>query len=351
MAWLIARTAKGFSRRMTNRLSIGVIGVGHLGAHHARLLAGSQRWRLAGICDIDHTKNQAVAEQYHLPICDSSDHLFSTCDAVIVCTPTRSHFELARKAIEAGKHVFVEKPLVGSDDEAAELCRLVAKHKVIGAVGLIERSNPAVLAVRDQIEAPRFIEAHRLNSFSPRGLETDIVLEVMIHDIDLALWLVGEEPSEIRAAGVPVLSGTDDIANCRLAFPSGCVANLTASRISTSPMRKLRVFSVNRYTSIDLQAKSAETYRLFDEGEAAPSASYFPVASWRGRTISRLSTDIPESNALGAELDDFHDAIALHRPPRVTFDEAARSLKVALAVARACREAAQIARAHNPAPA
>lgn len=332
---------------MAERLSIGVIGVGHLGAHHARILSQSSRWNLAGVFDIDPAKNRDLAAQYGLPLCNSSDELISRCDAIIVCTPTDSHFELAAMAIRARKHVFVEKPLVGSNEEAEKLCRMIAEQKVAGAVGLIERFNPAVLAVRDQIESPRFIEVHRLNSFSPRGLATDIVLEVMIHDIDLARWLVGEEPSEIRAAGVPVLSETDDIANCRLAFPGGCVANLTASRISTSPMRKLRVFSVNRYTSIDLQAKSAETFRLFDQGEGV-APMYSPVASWQGRAIGRHASDVVDTNALEDELNDFHSTIVSGQAPRVGFADGARSLKVALAVASACREAAQIARAHTP---
>ncbi len=334
---------------MTDCLSIGVIGVGHLGTHHARLLAQSPDWNLTGVFDADPVKNRDVAAQYKLSICASVEELIVRCDAVIVCTPTDSHFAIASAAIKSGKHVFVEKPLVGSNDEADQLEELRRKHNVIGAVGLVERFNPAVLAVRDQIESPRFIEVHRLNSFSPRGLATDIVLEVMIHDIDLARWLVGEEPSEIRAAGVPVLSETDDIANCRLAFPSGCVANLTASRISTSPMRKLRVFSVNRYTSIDLQAKTAETYRLFGEGEGIPTTTYAPVASWQGRAIGRHSADVPDSNALDAELNDFYSAIVEKRSPRVSFEDGARSLKVALSVASACRKAAQIARASTPA--
>lgn len=334
---------------MPDQLSIGVIGVGHLGSHHARILAGSRHWKLAGIFDLDPVKNTETAKTFNLPMHESAESLIARCDAIVVCTPTASHFELASASIRKGKHVFIEKPLVSTNDEADRLEQLAASHKVTVAVGLIERFNPAVMAVRDQIVSPRFIEVHRLNSFTPRGLATDIVLEVMIHDIDLARWLVGEEPAEIRAAGVPVLSETDDIANCRLAFPGGCVANLTASRISTSPMRKLRVFSVNRYTSIDLQAKTAETYRLFDDGEALPAAGpYSPVASWRGRAIGRHSADVPDANALEAELDDFHEAITRPRAPRVGLADGARSLKVALDVASACRQAAQIARAHTP---
>lgn len=329
---------------MSERLTIGVIGVGHLGVHHARLLAGSSRWRLAGVYDADSTKNREVAALHGLNPCGSADEVIARAEAIVVCTPTESHFSLASAALIAGRHVFVEKPLAATNDEAEQLVALANSQNRIGAVGQIERYNPAVLAVRDQIESPRFIEAHRLNSFSPRGLSTDIVLEVMIHDIDLVRWLVGEEPVEIRAAGVPVLSETDDIANCRLAFPGGCVANLTASRISTSPMRKLRIFSINRYTSIDLQAKAAETYRLFETGQSPPEANYSPVASWRGRAIGRHGADVVDRNALEDELNDFHQSIVERRRPRVDLNEGARSLRVALAVAAACRQAAQIAR-------
>jgi hypothetical protein len=329
---------------MTDRLTIGVVGVGHLGAHHARLLAQSSRWQLKAVFDIDSRKNSETAAQYSLPLCSSVEELIDRCQAVVVCTPTASHTLLAEAAINAGRHVFVEKPLCGDEGEIARLLALIDRTPVIGAVGHIERFNPAVEAVRTEIEKPRFIEAHRLNSFSPRGLATDIVLEVMIHDIDLVCDLVGETPHEIRAAGVPVLSNTDDIANCRLAFPGGCVANLTASRISTSPMRKLRVFSVNRYTSIDLQARTAETYRLFGAQGSPDIGAYTPVASWQGRAIGRHTAEPNDANALESELNDFHSAITEGRRPRVDFHEAARSLRVALAVAEACRLSTETAR-------
>jgi len=328
---------------MTTRLTIGVIGVGHLGAHHARILSSSAVWQLAGVFDIDPRKNAETAAQYHLPVIVSVDDLIDRCAAVVICTPTAGHAGLAQRAMAHGRHVFVEKPLCATDAEAAALVEAADLQGVIGATGQIERFNPAVIAVDGQIDHPRFIEAHRLNQFSPRGLATDVILELMIHDIDLVRHLVGAEPVEIRAAGVPVLSETDDIANCRLAFPDGCVANLTASRISTTPMRKLRVFSVDQYTTIDLAQKTCESYRLFRPADAVPREGWRAVAEWQGRVIARQAFPPADANALEAELLDFHAAIADRRPPRVNLREGASSLRVALAVAAACRESARAA--------
>lgn len=322
------------------RPSIGVVGVGHLGAHHARILHGAAGWRLAGVFDADPNRNLDSATQFGMPVCRDLEDLLERVDAVTICTPTESHFPIARRAIELGRHVFVEKPVCASNAEAESLVDMAQKAGIKGAVGQIERFNPAVNAVRDRIGSPRFIEAHRLNQFSMRGLATDVVLELMIHDIDLARWLIGEEPVEIRASGVAVLASTDDIANCRLQFPGGCVANLTASRISSNPMRKIRIFSQDYYTSIDLSQKSADSYRLFHKGE--PSAGgYMTLAESEGRRLARWTTPVPIFDALEAELADFHDAIVGSRQPRIGLDEGAKSLRVALDVVEACRATAR----------
>ena len=323
------------------RPAIGVVGVGHLGAHHARILHGAAGWRLAGIYDTDPHRNLDTANQFGIPVCRDLEDLLSRVDAVTICTPTESHFAIARRAIELGRHVFVEKPVCSSNAEAESLVDMAAQSGVMGAVGQIERFNPAVNAVRDRIGSPRFIEAHRLNQFSMRGLGTDVVLELMIHDIDLARWLIGEEPVEIRASGVAVLAATDDIANCRLQFPGGCVANLTASRISSNPMRKIRIFSQDYYTSIDLSQKSVDSYRLFRTGEEPSAKEYMTLAQSQGRRLARWTTPVPISDALESELADFHDAIVGKRKPRVGLDEGAKSLRVALDVVKACRTAAK----------
>ncbi|MBI3872716.1 MAG: Gfo/Idh/MocA family oxidoreductase [candidate division Zixibacteria bacterium] len=331
---------------MTAPLTIGVIGVGHLGSHHVRILAALDLWQLAGVFDVDARKNATVAAQYNLSTCGSIDELIERVQAVVICTPTESHAPLARRAIAQGRHVLVEKPLCSSDVEAGELIALARHSGVTAAVGHVERFNPALAVIRGHLGSPRFIEAHRLNQFSPRGLATDVILEMMIHDIDIVRDLVGAEPVEIRAAGVPVLSETDDIANCRLAFPDGCIANLTASRISATPMRKLRIFSADHYTVVDLAEKSAESYRLFGSAALPPAEGYRTLTQWQGKAIAHQAFAVPQVNALEAELRDFHAAILERRPPRVDFAEGARSLRLALAIAAACKESARAAR--NP---
>jgi predicted dehydrogenase len=330
---------------MHRRLTIGVIGLGHLGAHHARLAAASATWSLTAVYDIDPARNTALASQYDLSPCESVDELIERCEAVVICTPTASHTDLALRAMGNGRHVLVEKPLCADEAELSALLTTTHRAGVVGAVGHIERFNPAFVAARPHLQSPRFIEAHRLNQFSPRGLATDVVLELMIHDIDLVCDLVGGAPVEIRAAGVPVLSDTDDIANCRLAFADGCVANLTASRISVSPMRKIRIFSVDQYTALDLSEKTAESYRLQRGTGGPPPPGWQPVAQWQERAILHCSFAVADTNALAVELADFHSAIVEGRPPRTDFAAAAVSVRVALQVAAACRDAARRAAA------
>lgn len=326
-------------------LAVGVIGAGRLGSHHARIYNQMNGCNLTAVFDIDPAQNAGAARRYDLPECSGIDDLLQRVDALSICTPTQTHFEIARTALEHGKHILVEKPVCDSNDDAELLIRLAEDAGVVGAVGHIERFNPAVAGVRERIGRPRFIEAHRLNQFAPRCLETNVILDLMIHDIDLVRWLVGDEPVEIRAAGVPVLSHTDDIANCRMSFGDGCIANLTASRISVTPMRKIRVFAQDYYASFDLAAKSVDSYRLFGAASHPDDREYRTVAAMEGRRIARWTAPVPAYDALEAELADFHDAIVGRRDPRITLAEAAKSLKVALSVAHACREQAAIATA------
>ncbi len=329
---------------------VGVVGVGHLGSHHARILHESYGWHLIGVFDSNPERNVDVSNRYQLRTFDSCESLLADVDAITICTPTESHCDIASEAARRGKHVFVEKPICATDDEANRLVRIVTDAGVTHAAGHIERFNPAINAIRERIGTPRFIEAHRLNQFSSRGLATDVILELMIHDIDLVRWMVGSEPVEIRAAGVPVLSSTDDIANCRLAFADGCVANLTASRISAKPMRKIRIFSKDHYTSIDLSAKSVESYKLFAEDVDSVEPGYWVLAQSEGKKIARWTAPLEPYDALEAELENFRQAIAGEAAARVDLTEAAKSLHVALVVARACRDQAQIAKVSLPHP-
>jgi len=338
---------------MADRINVGVVGVGTLGSTHARVYRELQCCRLMAVYDVDDEKNRRVASQYSLAICRDMDEALSRCDAVSVVTPTDTHCAIAIKAMNQRKHVFIEKPVAANLAEAEKLTENAAERGIIAAVGHIERFNPAFLAVQDELGEPRFIEAHRLNRFSPRGLETAVILELMIHDIDLVLTMVNSHIAEIRAAAVPVVTDTDDIANCRLQFENGCVANLTASRISAHPLRKIRVFTSDRYASLDLKEKSAELYRLFRKGgkDVELPEKYTPVVDAGNKRIARLGIAVKQGEMLAAELEDFVMAIAKKQQPRVGLADGVRALSVALDVVSAAREHRRAAPVLSPTPA
>ena len=325
---------------MAERIKVGVIGVGALGAAHARAYSQLPSCRLSAVYDIDDERNRRTASEYSVPICRDLDDMLSHCEAVSIVTPTDTHCAIAFNAINRAKHVFIEKPVAASVAEAEKLIETATSRGVVAAVGHIERFNPAFLAVREELGDPRFIEAHRLNRFSPRGLETAVILELMIHGIDLVLSIVDSPIVEIRAAAVPVVSDTDDIANCRLLFENGCVANLTASRISAQPMRKLRIFTRDRYASLDLKEKNAELYRLFRKSsrQVELPPRYTAVLDAGNKHIARLGVIIGQGDMLAAELDDFLTAVARKAKPRVGLTEGAKALAVALDIHRAAKE-------------
>ena len=322
---------------MAERIKIGVIGLGRLGSAHARVFKELTSCRLAVVYDTDDEKNRHTAAEYSLPVCRDLDELFSRCDAVSVVTPTDTHCAIALKAMARRLPVFIEKPVASSVAEAEKLAETAGLRGVPVAVGHIERFNPAFLAVKDELGEPRFIEAHRLNRFSPRGLETAVILELMIHDVDLVLAIVDSPVAEIRAAAVPVVTETDDIANCRLHFENGCVANLTASRISAHPLRKMRIFTRDRYASLDMKEKTAELYRLFRKrGKTAElSDRYTPVVDAGNKRIARLGVTVDRGEMLTAELEDFVMAVTKKTRPRVGLDEGIKALSLALDIAAA----------------
>jgi predicted dehydrogenase len=240
----------------------GVIGVGSLGQHHARVFASLPGVRLAGVSDLDAARGALIAERHAAPFFKDFNELVDQVDCVSVATPTTDHLTTCRPFLEAGRHVLVEKPIAATPDEGREMIRLAEASGALLQVGHLERFNPAFLAARPLIDRPRFFEIHRLGVFVPRSLDVNVVLDLMIHDLDMVLHLTGSTIREVQAAGIPVLTGKIDIANVRLRFDNGAVANLTASRVSTEKTRKLRFFQPNAYFSIDLGKQTANTYSL-----------------------------------------------------------------------------------------
>lgn len=318
---------------MNRRLKYGVVGVGHLGSIHARLLRNLEEVELVGVYDRDVERSAQLAGQLELTRFASFDSLLEQCDVVSIVTPTRDHFTSASRSIEAGVHVFIEKPITATYSDAKKLLALADAKGVRVGVGHIERFNPVFTALGTFRIQPLFIEAHRLAQFKSRATDVAVVLDLMIHDIDLILTLVGKSVKEVRSSGVSIVSNQLDIANARIEFDGGCVANVTASRISRRPMRKMRIFQSDAYLSIDFAEPSVEIFHLAAGGQenAGGLLGHIDEAA-RARSISYLRPEIPRSNALEDELRDFIIAVKVGREPRVTGTAAAEALRVAEAV-------------------
>jgi len=313
-------------------LSIGVIGVGHLGGLHAQLLGQVENAALIGVHDVDSARGEDVAHQTSSRYFDSVEALLQHVDAVTVATVTPAHYVIVKQALEAGKHVLVEKPMTQTADEARELNQLAQKNGCLIQVGHIERFNPAVLALEPFLLQPLFIESHRLAQFNPRGSDVAVVLDLMIHDIDLILSLVRSPVSRIDANGVAVVSDHADIANARIQFENGCVANVTASRISQNKMRKMRLFQKDAYISIDFAQPLAEVFRLIDENDRDAKPTMMLGEITRGthkRHIIYERPDIPERNALLEELRSFVACVRAGSTPVVTGDDGQQAIEVA----------------------
>jgi predicted dehydrogenase len=289
-------------------LKIGVFGVGHLGKFHLNNWKQMDDVAITGFYDPSNENATVVAKQYQLKRYTKIDELLDACDAVDIVAPTTAHFELSKKAILKSKHVFVEKPLANTMEEAKELLKLSKEANIKFQVGHIERFNPAFLAAQDYNLSPMFIEVHRLAQFNPRGTDVSVILDLMIHDIDIILSLVKSTVKSISASGVSVMSDTPDIANVRIEFDNGCVANLTSSRISMKKMRKMRLFQKDSYISIDFLDKKTEVIKLKSPGDKNVFA--FDIETPKGKkTIAISAPVIPEGNALKMELESFRNSI------------------------------------------
>jgi predicted dehydrogenase len=297
------------------RVRAAVIGVGHLGRHHARILSDLEGVELVGVVDVNPQRAQEIAEIHRTKVLAPGD-LAGAVDAVVVATPTASHAEVACPLLERGVAVLVEKPIARSTAEADVIIAAGRAGGAIVAVGHTERFNPAVEAARGRLVAPRFIEVHRLGTFPDRSLDIDVVFDLMIHDLDVILSVVDSPVAGIDAVGVPVLTPKIDIANVRLRFESGCIANLTASRISRDRTRKIRFFQPDSYVSVDYAAQELEVWRLVRPASGLPGieGGIVPVA-----------TEEP----LKRELQDFVDAVRDRRPPKVTGEDGRRALALA----------------------
>lgn len=311
-------------------LKIGVLGAGHLGKIHLKLAIQSEKYEVVGFYDPDPENAKRVETEFKIPCFSSVSELIRHVDVVDIVTPTLSHYECAKEAILAGKHVFLEKPIANSVEEAEEIIALAKKHNVKGQVGHVERFNPAFKAVKDKIQNPMFIETHRLAEFNPRGTDVPVVLDLMIHDIDAILSVVKSKVKEIHASGVAVISDSPDIANARIAFENGCVANITSSRISLKNMRKSRFFQKDAYISVDYLEKNCEVVKMKDAPED-PGEWDMILQNAEGvkKQIYFDNPDVISNNAILEELETFADAIVQNTEPLVTLQDGTEALRIA----------------------
>lgn len=309
-------------------IKIGVIGAGHLGKFHLNNWLEIEGITVAGFCDTDDANSKIVEEKYKIKRFSTPEELLDHCDAVDIVAPTTFHYDLCALAIRKGKHVFVEKPLTNTMDEAKALLKLAKESNLRFQVGHVERFNPAFTALDNYNLEPKFIEVHRLAQFNPRGTDVSVILDLMIHDIDIILHLVKSNVSYISANGVAVLSDTPDIANVRIEFDNGCVANLTSSRISMKKMRKMRLFQKDAYIGIDFLEKKTEIIKQNMPGDK--NVFTFDIDTGKGKkTVAIANPVVKDVNAMKAELTAFRDAVKNNTETPVTVLDGYRAMDVA----------------------
>ena len=317
---------------------MGLFGVGHLGKIHLKCIRlAKAHYDLIGIYDADAGLARRIGEEFHVEVYQRPEDLIAAADVIDVVTPTPTHHAVVKMALLGGCHVFVEKPLTETLDEAMELIELSRRHNKVVQVGHVERFNPALLALGGLKVKPYFIEAHRLAMFNPRGVDVSVVLDLMIHDLDIILKLADDEVVGVRANGVSVVSDTADIVNARIEFKGGAVANLTASRISLKNMRKVRLFQPDAYISLDLLEKKSEIVRLFEmDAEVPEEGQQFPLETPKGPRI--IHVDTPDSgpiNAIQMELESLADSITHGKPAAVSIEDGYRALALAHRISEA----------------
>ena len=297
-------------------LRVGVVGVGHIGSNHARIYSELAKADLVAILDIDPARADEIGGKYKTKVAASLNELADMVDAASIATPTSAHFSIARDLLAQGKHLLIEKPITENTSDARELAEMAAEKGLVLQVGHVERFNPVLSALEQRLTHPRFIEAHRLSPYPNRSTEIGVVLDLMIHDLEIILHLVNSTMENIDAVGVPVLSRGEDIANARLRFASGCIANVTSSRISPERMRKIRVFQEDAYLSLDYQGQSGEIYRRVN-GQ-----------------ITREPVAIEKEEPLRQQLTSFVDCALTGGEPRVSGSHAAAALELAVEITR-----------------
>ena len=299
-----------------NVLRVGVVGVGHIGKNHARLYGDLPSAKFTAVYDIDQPRAQKIAEKSRAVAAHSIDEFAENIDAASIATPTSTHFEIARQLLDLGKHLLIEKPIAENTAHATELAALAAQRGLILQVGHVERFNPVLSALEERLTHPRFIEAHRLSPYPERSTDIGVVLDLMIHDLEIILHLVRSPVQNIDAVGVPVLSRGEDIANARIRFEDGCIANITSSRISPERMRKIRVFQQDAYLSLDYQEQTGEIYRRV------------------GGRITRDKVAIEREEPLKRQLASFIECASTGRAPRVSGFQEAAALELAVEITR-----------------
>lgn len=311
-------------------IKIGVLGAGHLGKVHIRLLKEIAAYQLVGFFDSDPGLSATVEKEFGVKSFSSAEILMEEVDALAIVTPTLSHYDCASKAIKRSKHVFIEKPVTNTTEEAKSLMGLAKEANVKVQVGHVERFNPAFISAKPYLNQPMFIETHRLAQFNPRGTDVSVVLDLMIHDIDIILSIVKSNIKRLSASGVSVVSESPDISNARIEFDNGCVANLTASRISMKNMRKTRFFQKDAYISVDFLDKKVDVIRMKDlEGEADPLSVTIDLGNKGSKEILFENPIILPTNAIKMELETFADSIISNSTPLVSIDDGYKALDVA----------------------